>query len=158
MKYGLLNLDNVLEHVLYPVDLLNSMMRIMTKNTVARIEVPNDFSAFQQLLTNSGCTSETWVSPPEHLSYFNRDGLVNLFKSVGLKVVSLQADYPIEQFLLNENSNYWNDRALGKAAHSTRVTCTNYLIEKNILRFIDYAEAAADLEFGRILTAYVQLA
>jgi len=77
---------------------------------------------------------------------------------VGLEIVSLQADYPIEQFLLNENSNYWKDKSLGKAAHKVRVTCENYLAEKNIERFIDYCEAAADLEFGRGLIAYVKLA
>jgi len=69
----------------------------------------------------------------------------------------MQADYPIEQLLLNDHSNYWKNKSLGKSAHKTRVICTNFLIEKNIQRFIDYSEAAADLEFGRLLTAYVKL-
>ena len=51
--------------------------------------------------------------------------------------------------------NYWKNRALGKAAHLTRVVVTNYLSEINLNRLIDYREAAADLEFGRVLTAYV---
>ena len=156
-EYGLLNLDNVLEHVLDPIQLLESMVRLMGTESLARIDVPNDFSAFQNLLTTSGCTDETWVAPPEHLSYFNKTSLVNVVESVGLEVVSLQADYPIEQFLLNENSNYWKNRDLGKAAHYTRVACSNYLVEQNIDRLIDYSEAAADLEFGRTLTAYVRL-
>jgi len=154
----LINLDNVLEHVLEPVELLKKIKRIMSKNAIARIEVPNDFSAFQKLLVKTGCTKETWVDPLEHLSYFNKDSLVNLFEYVGFQILSLQADYPIEQFLLNEHSNYWKNGALGKAAHISRVVCTNYLAEKNISRFVDYGEAAADLEFGRVLTAYVRLA
>lgn len=158
LEFGLLNLDNVLEHVLDPLKLLLSMKTLMTKTSVARIEVPNDFSAFQALLIERECTSETWVNPPEHLSYFNKNGLVNILESAGLAVVSLQADFPIEQFLLNDNSNYWKKRELGKAAHQTRVTCTNYLMKKSIDRFLDYSEAAADLEFGRLLTAYVKLA
>jgi len=57
LKYGLINLDNVLEHVLDPVTLLQAIMQIMTKNSIVRIEVPNDFSAFQKLLTHLECTT-----------------------------------------------------------------------------------------------------
>jgi 2-polyprenyl-3-methyl-5-hydroxy-6-metoxy-1,4-benzoquinol methylase len=158
ITYGLLNLDNVLEHVLWPVELLASMTKLMTKDTIARIEVPNDFSSFQSLLVDLGCTDETWISPPEHLSYFNKDSLVSLLENVGLEVVSLQADYPIEHFLLNDNTNYWKNRDLGKSAHFARVTCTNYLANNNLERYLDYREASADLEFGRSLTAYTKLA
>jgi len=85
----LVNLDNVLEHVLEPVELLKKVKRVMSKNAIARIEVPNDFSAFQKLLVEAGCTKETWVNPPEHLSYFNKASLVNLFDDVGFKILSL---------------------------------------------------------------------
>lgn len=156
-RYGLLNLDNVLEHVLEPIDILHSMKCLMTKTSIARIEVPNDFSAFQELLVNLECTEKTWVAPPDHLTYFNKDSFLNILTHTDLEILSLQADYPIEQFLLNPHSNYWRDRSLGKDAHMTRVICTNYLIEQNINRFLDYSEAAADLEFGRTLTAYVRL-
>jgi len=157
-EYGLINLDNVLEHVVDPEQLLVSLRNVMGPNSIARIEVPNDFSRFQSLLLSLGCTEETWVSPPEHMSYFNKNSLVNLLNGTGFEVVSLQADFPIEQFLLNDNSNYWKDRGLGKAAHLSRVICTNYMAEVNLERYIDYKEAAADLEFGRQLTAYIKLA
>lgn len=156
-QYGLLNLDNVLEHVLEPVELLQKMKCLMMKSSVARIEVPNDFSAFQELLVNLGVTERTWIAPPDHLTYFNKSSFLNILKHSDFEILSLQADYPIEQFLVNPRSNYWRDRSLGKDAHMTRVICTNYLIEKNIQRFLDYSEAAADLEFGRTLTAYVRL-
>lgn len=156
-EYGLLNLDNVLEHVLNPVELLQSMKKIMTKTTIARIEVPNDFSSFQKLLVTLNCTKETWISPPEHLNYFNHDSIISTLESVGFEILSLQADYPIEQFLLNDNSNYWKKRELGRAAHLSRVICTNYLSEKNIEKYIDFRSVSAELEFGRLLTAYVRL-
>jgi len=156
--YGLVNLDNVLEHVINPKELLTALKKVMNVNSLARIEVPNDFSKFQKLLVELGCTNETWVSAPEHLSYFNSESLVNLLKAEGFEIVSLQADFPIEQFLLNENSNYWKDRKLGKSAHMARVICTNYMAEANLHRLVDFREAAADLDFGRCLTAYVKLA
>lgn len=78
-----------------------------------------------------------------------------ILESEKFKLLSIQADFPIELFLINENSNYWKDQSLGKAAHESRVTITNYLARTNIRRLVDYQEAAADLEFGRLLTAYV---
>jgi hypothetical protein len=120
--------------------------------------VPNDFSSFQDLLVELGCTEETWVSPPEHLSYFNTASLKALIENQGFELVSLQADFPIEQFLVNEHSNYWKNRELGKGAHRTRVIVTNYLANKDLDRLIDYQEAAADLEFGRVITAYIRVA
>ena len=156
--YGLLNLDNVLEHVIDPQALLAALKKLLSVNSLARIDVPNDFSTFQKLLVEMGCATETWVCPPDHLSYFNKESLVNLLKAEGYEIVSLQVDFPIEQYLLNDNSNYWKDKNLGKSAHNARVICTNYMADTNIDRLIDYREAAADLEFGRVLTAYVKLA
>jgi len=99
-------------------------------------------------------TENTWFTPPEHLSYFNKDGLINIFQHCGYKLASLQADFPIEIFLANKHSNYWKERVLGKEAHLSRVFCENHLIEKNINDYIEYSKAAAQLGFGRQLIAY----
>lgn len=155
--FGLINLDNVLEHVLDPIGLLGLLKSHMHADAILRIEVPNDFSSFQDLLIKLGCIKENWVSPPEHLSYFNTKSLKLLLENQGFELVSLQADFPIEQFLVNEHSNYWKDQGLGKEAHRTRVIVTNYLAEKNLDKLIDYQESAAYLEFGRLLTAYVRI-
>jgi hypothetical protein len=156
-SFGLINLDNVLEHVLDPIGLLGILKSNMHPSSLLRVEVPNDFSSFQDLLVKLGCTGETWVGPPEHLSYFNNTSLKAVLENQGFEMVSLQADYPIEQFLVNEHSNYWKNRKLGKGAHLTRVLVTNFLARKSLDRLIDYQEAAADLEFGRVLTAYVRI-
>ena len=155
--YGLINLDNVLEHVLEPYELLLALKKLMNKNSIARIEVPNDFSAFQQMLLDKEITTETWVAPPEHLSYFNRDGFLSILEHAGLELISLQAGFPIELFLLNQHSNYWKNPEVGKAAHFSRVDCTNYLADMSISKFVDFKEVSADLEFGRQFTAYLKL-
>ena len=157
-SFGLINLDNVLEHVLDPVALFSSLKSCMHSNAILRIEVPNDFSSFQDLLMNLGCTEETWVSPLEHLSYFNTASLKALIENQGFELISLQSSFPIEQFLVNDHFNYWKNRELGKGAHRTRIIVSNYLASKDLDRLIDYQEAAADLEFGRLLTAYVKVA
>ena len=156
-KYGLINLENVLEHVIDPVDLLFNIKPFLGKDSILRIRVPNDFSDFQNYLLSGGHTSETWINPPEHLSYFNIKSLRNLISHVGLKIISIQADFAIEQLLLCDHTNYWKDRNLGKYAHSLRLDCSNYLAAKDIQRYIEYREAAADLEFGRLLIAFVRI-
>lgn len=157
-SFDFINLDNVLEHVIDPLKLLTILKSNMSPETILRIEVPNDFSSFQSLLTSLNFTEETWVSPPEHLSYFNTKSLKSLLDNQDFDLLSLQADFPIEQFLVNDNSNYWKNKKLGKGAHLTRIIVTNYLAEKSLERMIDYQEAAADLDFGRTLTAYVRVA
>ena len=156
--FDVINLDNVLEHVIDPVELLNNLNSNMQSDAILRIEVPNDFSSFQDLLLKLGCTEKTWVHPPDHLNYFNTSSLKALLDNQGFELVSLQTDFPIEQFLINEHSNYWKNRKLGEGAHLTRIKVTNYLAEKSLDRLIDYQEAAASLEFGRSLTAYVRVA
>lgn len=155
--FGLINLDNVLEHVLDPAALLSSLKSCLNSDAVLRIEVPNDFSSFQDLLIELGCTERNWVNPPEHLTYFNTVSLKAFIESQGYELISLQSDFPIEQFLINKHSNYWKNRELGKGAHRARVIVTNYLANKDLGKLIDYQEAAADLEFGRSLTAYVRV-
>ncbi len=153
-RFGLVNLQNVLEHVLDPIALLNDVKPLLNEKSALRVRVPNDYSDFQLELVRSGHTKNTWFSPPEHLSYFNRQGLNNILEHCGYRILSLQADFPIELFLANPNSNYWKDRSLGKAAHLTRVFCENHLIENDINAYIEYSEAAGKLGFGRDLIAY----
>lgn len=152
--FGLINLQNVLEHVVDPAGLLDDIKPLLGAKSALRIRVPNDYSEFQLALVERGDTRNTWFSPPEHLSYFNKQGLANLLGHCGYEVISIQADFPIELFLANQHSNYWKDRSLGKGAHLTRVFCENHLIEKDTEAYIEYSEAAAKLGFGRELIAY----
>lgn len=155
-KFGLVNLQNVLEHVIDPICLLSSIKSLLDQTSALRIRIPNDYSDFQHDLVKSGLSKNTWFSPPEHLSYFNKTSLINLLEYCGYEIISLQADFPIELFLANPNSNYWQDRSLGKGAHQARTFCENHLIEKDINAYIEYSESAAKLGFGRELIAYAR--
>jgi len=156
-KYDLISLDNVLEHVLDPKALLSDIKGIMSENSVARITVPNDFSRFQEMLLEQNLITETWVCPPDHLTYFNATNLKEFCKNEGFNVMSLQCDFPIELFLSNPHSHYYNDRSRGKAAHQSRVMCTNYMVQQNMSAYVRMCENAAELEFGRDVTVYLTL-
>lgn len=153
--FGLINLQNVLEHVLDPFQTMAILKPLLSANSALRIKVPNDYSDFQLALQQQGYTDNNWFAPPEHLSYFNHENLSSFISACGYRLLSLQTNFPIEVFLTNSHSNYWQDRNLGKQAHFSRVFCENFLIGRNIDNYIRYAEASAALGFGRELIAYV---
>jgi SAM-dependent methyltransferase len=157
-RFGLINLQNVLEHVIDPIALLAKLKPLFAERSTLRIRVPNDYSKFQRALVERGDTTNTWFNAPEHLSYFDSASLSSLLDHCGYRLLSLQADFPIELFLANPHSNYWRDRSLGKAAHLTRVFCENYLIGEDIDAYIQYSEAAGKLGFGRELIVYAAAA
>jgi 2-polyprenyl-3-methyl-5-hydroxy-6-metoxy-1,4-benzoquinol methylase len=156
-QYGLVNLQNVLEHLRDPISLLVNAKRLMTSSSVLRVKVPNDYSAFQQYLASEGYSPPTWVSTPDHINYFNFLSLKNTFEKLGYKTLSIQADFPIEVFQLNEHSNYTKNKSLGKEAHMARLRASNYLMSKDMPLYKRYSEIAAELEYGRQFTIYAAL-
>jgi hypothetical protein len=75
----------------------------MTRSSLARISVPNDFSILQEELVRSGATGETWFCPPDHLSYFNFSSLRAALENSGYNCIKMLADFPIESFLFNHS-------------------------------------------------------
>lgn len=157
-NFDLINLDNVLEHVIDPISLLNMLKNIMDENTILRIEVPNDFSPMQADLLKRELTTATWVTIPEHLSYFGVNSLQNLVNDQGFNIVSTQMKFPVEMFLYNRNSNYSVDKTLGKSAHFARLSIFNHMVELNLNGLIEYAEASSLLQLGRTIVLYVRKA
>ena len=156
-KFDLISMDNVLEHVINPESLLENVKLIMHKKSILRITVPNDFSEFQNMLLEEEITTDTWVSPPDHLSYFNSENLANFCKNLNFNVHSSQCDFPIELFLTNEYSHYYKNRDHGKGAHRSRIICTNYFVRKDIESFVFMSEYTAKLQYGRNVTIYIGL-
>lgn len=157
-QYDFLNLGNVLEHVIDPVQLLFNMKALLHGGSLLRIVVPNDFTTFQQLLLEKGMfPNETWFSPPAHLNYFSIPTLKKVFDVVGLRVVDILVDFPIELYLVNMHSNYWLDRSKGTEAHKARMFIENVLINQGLETYVHYMSAAAACFFGRDIIAYVTI-
>lgn len=156
--FSVIMLDNVLEHVKDPLALLQQVKYISHSNTVFVIKVPNDFSMLQNyLLQNKLIEKPFWVAYPDHLAYFTKDSLTAAVQSVGWNVVDLLADFPIDFFLLNQHSNYYNDRSKGKEAHNVRTNFTNYLHQHSPEKKRDFFRSLASIGLGRQLIAFLQL-
>lgn len=156
VKFDIINLDNVLEHVIDPVGLLNDLRELLADRGILRIQVPNDFSSLQEELLRLGKITEYyWVSPPDHLSYFNTESLRNLLIALNYKIITVTGDYPIELFLFSENTNYIKNREVGKSCHESRVLTENFLYQTNFEKTLKLYELLAEMGLGRVITFYV---
>ena len=154
-KFDLIWLSNVLEHVLDPVSLMNQMREILNEGGVLVTIVPNDFSPVQrQLLQQGHILEEFWVTPPDHLQYFDPSSLRELGTSTGYRCHHLISDFPIDWFLYHPGSNYVADKSLGSDAHRARIELENLLAERPAQQVNEFYEAMAGLGLGRQLTAY----
>lgn len=152
--YDLVWLDNVLEHVRDPLKLLQQVRQL---GSFLVVEVPNDFSPLQMALLEAGkIDREFWISLPDHLSYFNKEGLLNIAEHSGWKPVGVLADFPIDWFLANHHSNYVVNKQVGKQAHYARVAIDNLLHEVSVLQTNRLYETLADLGMGRQIVAFLE--
>lgn len=157
-KFDLICLDNVLEHVIDPVAMLDRLIPMLRPHGVLLIEVPNDFSVYQQSLTETGKVSrEYWKAYPDHLQYFGVDSLRKLCSDRGLSKHRIMADFPIEWFLANEESNYVEKKNVGKQAHEARIFIENLLHNQaSVEDIVHMYEAMLRVGVGRQITGFFQ--
>lgn len=153
--FDLIWLDNVLEHVIDPLDLLKKLYKIINNGGILVVDVPNDFSVLHRhLLKEKYIHKEFWVSPPDHLSYFSKDGLTNIAQEAGFHIKKTIADHPIDLDLLSPNSNYVENKNLGKDSHKKRIDTENLLHSISIEKTNKFYEELANLGLGRSITSF----
>ena len=91
-----------------------------------------------------------WVSPPEHLNYFNKNSFLNFIKIVGFKKIDAIADFPIELFLLKKDFDYTKNPKLGKKIHLLKCEIIKYLGNNlSINDLYDFLKMIYELNIGR---------
>ncbi|GID07530.1 hypothetical protein TMM008_47320 [Pseudomonas sp. 008] len=154
-QYDLVWLGNVLEHVLDPVSLLQSLRCLVAPNGLLVITVPNDGTAYHEELYATGAIRDRfWIAMPDHLSYFTADSLRRTAEATQWDCLAIQGDFPIDLFLSHEGSNYVADRSQGPAAHRARLTFERLIGQAGIEASNRFYAALADVGFGRNLTAF----
>lgn len=148
-------MDNVLEHVPEPFELARILNRLLTDSGLMVVEVPNDFSIVQRTLWEEGLIDRPfWVRIPDHINYFNLNGLDNLMEAAGFSRYRAGCDYPIDFDLFNENTNYVKNPEVGKASHRARIKIENMLHRISIEKTADLYETLAEMGLGRNITGY----
>jgi len=157
-KYDVILLQNVLEHVVDPLALLQLVKQLLEPSALVIITVPNDFSLTQKYLLAKGCIDyEFWVCPPDHLSYFDYESLQSILIHSGYIVRDLISDFPIDWYLFHPGSNYIKNSSNGKPAHSSRVMIENMLHSNDISKVVSFYRSLAQLGAGRDLTVVAGL-
>ncbi|WP_158267435.1 class I SAM-dependent methyltransferase [Adhaeribacter arboris] len=155
VKFTVIWLDNVLEHVVNPRQLLQSCRELVAEDGALVVEVPNDFSVLQQYLKETGAIdSDFWVALPDHLSYFNKTGLLNLATASNWDEVFTMADFPIDFALVNPDTNYVKERSKGKECNQTRIKIDNLMHAVSVEKTVEYYRALADLGMGRQIISF----
>lgn len=155
--YDVVWLQNVLEHVIDPLDLLKSLRTLVSPGGLAVVTVPNDCSITQRgALAHQHIDNAFWVAPPDHLTYFDHASLTSAANETGWDCVEMLGDFPVDWFLFHPGSNYVRDKSAGKAAHKARVQIENIIHEQPIEDVLRFWSATAKLGIGRDITAFLR--
>ena len=84
--FDVVHLNNVLEHVPDPSDLISSARDLLSPGGLLCLNVPNDFTPFQASARASLSLPEWWVAPPHHLNYFDFESLSILVTKAGFDI------------------------------------------------------------------------
>lgn len=118
--YDAVLLLNVLEHVPDAAEMLRGIRRLLGPRGLLYIRVPNDFNPLQLSAQAKLGVEPWWIATPDHVNYFDVDSLSELCRRLGLEPVDVQADFPMELFLLM-GLNYLGDPEVGATCHAYRV-------------------------------------
>lgn len=157
-RFSVVWLDNVLEHVRDPLALLEGCRRVAAPGGLLLVDVPNDFSKIQLEAIEKGLAPDRfWVAVPDHLSYFNAEGLRSLAVEAGWKHCRTVSDFPIDFNLFNPEANYVEDRSRGKGAHQQRQSLDRLFVSISEEKTLDLYEALAKMGLGRSIIAVFKL-
>jgi 2-polyprenyl-3-methyl-5-hydroxy-6-metoxy-1,4-benzoquinol methylase len=158
-RHDVLWLTNVLEHVRDPLGLLQKLRRLVGAGGVLVVTVPNDGSAWQELLFSAGRIPQRfWIAIPDHLSYFSATSLRASAEATGWRCAQLMADFPIDWYLGHAGSEYVSDPSRGRAAHQARIDVDTVLAEQPVDAVNQLYAALAAVGMGRQITAILQAA
>ena len=157
VRKDVLVLQNVLEHVLNPEELLKKLQQLLTDEGCLLVQVPNDFSDLQALAHLQGrIDRDYWFLPPQHLNYFNGRNLTDVAKSCGFAVIDGVSDFPIEMYLWGSIENYVSDKTKGKYAHQARVTLDLFFARNGLDKYLQFYRAAFQIGIGRNICAVLK--
>jgi 2-polyprenyl-3-methyl-5-hydroxy-6-metoxy-1,4-benzoquinol methylase len=157
-KYDVIAAANVLEHLTDPIGLLDGLKRLLSKDGVLVIVVPNDFSNLHEhLLRERFIDRAFWLAFPEHLSYFNKMSMEKLLADRGFKLEAVVADNAIDFNLMNSNTNYIRNPGKGKETHRFRVRADNFLASISEEKLLDLYKILGSMGIGRDLNYYCSI-
>jgi SAM-dependent methyltransferase len=118
-RFDVVHLNNVLEHIPDPIALLTLARESLSEGGLICINVPNDFTPFQESGRAAAGAAKWWIAPPHHLNYFDFASAASLLERLGFGVREKTTSFPMEIFLMMGVAYIGNPK-LGRACHQQR--------------------------------------
>lgn len=153
--FDFITADHVLEHVSDEEEFFASIRKVCHPKTLIAVSVPNDFSVLQRRLYKlKKIDRPFWVTEKtgEHNFYFTRDSLIKLGEDRGFHAVETYGNFPIDLFLLNNDTNYAVKDNVGHNCHLARVEAENLMFEQSFEKAFALHKDLAEIGLGRDIT------
>ncbi len=118
-KFSAISLNNVLEHIQFPLDTIEKCKEMLIDEGIIRVKVPNEFNPLQLKANEMVSNKDWWISYPDHINYFSIDSLTKILEDLGFEIVYVISDFPMEIFILM-GENYVDEPEIGKLCHEKR--------------------------------------
>ena len=156
-RHDLVWLGNVLEHVTDPIGLLDALNKLVARDGLLVVTVPNDATRLhEQLFESAQIPERFWIAIPDHISYFDAKSLRSTAEACGWQCARMISDFPIDWFLTHPGSNYVADRSQGPAAHRARIALDRLMGDSDPDTVNAFYEHMAAMGLGRQITAYLR--
>jgi 2-polyprenyl-3-methyl-5-hydroxy-6-metoxy-1,4-benzoquinol methylase len=156
-KYHVCVIRNVMEHVIDPIELLQTLEGILDKNGLIIITVPNDFSNLQLRAHELNHVNEKfWITSPDHLHYFGTENLKKFTSKMNFNLLDMYSTFPIDFFLFHPNSNYIENKEVGKLAHKARIEIDLILAKNGLPNYHLLSQSFAKCGVGRDITVILE--
>lgn len=148
---------NVLEHVIEPQNCLDKIRDYLSPEGIACITVPNDYSIMhKQYLKGNNKVEAGFFIPPTHLNYFNTESIQSYLKKNNFTILDAFCDFPMEQFLLVDETNYYTHPEFGPVADKVRTNFMQTIVNQNVKNAIDLCRSYFNNGIGRNAYLFVQ--
>ena len=152
-KFDVCVMQNVLEHVINPRQLLNDVKKLIKSEGLIVIRIPNDYSQTQLLALKLGhINKKFWYAPPEHLNYFNSENIIKFMKQMKLNILDTYSSFPIDFFIFHSGSNYVRQKKKGKEVHKARIHLDLLMAQNGIENYHKLCQSFSSCGVGRNLT------
>lgn len=118
-KFDVVHMHEVIEHLPDPVSMIKLGKNMLNDGGLICIISPNDFNPLQKVYVKSSGEKKWWISPPEHINYFDFSSIRKLLEGEGFSIIEQTSTFPLELFLLM-GDNYIGNHELGDKIHSKR--------------------------------------
>lgn len=147
-KFDVVYMNDVLEHVPDPATLLARAGEMLRPDGILCVISPNDYNPLQKIMREQHGFNPWWVSPQQHLNYFDFGSATRLLGRLGFRIIEKTCTFPMEFFLLS-GDNYIGNDSLGRLCHARRKAFEENMFRHSPDEYNAFGKFLASRSMGR---------